>query len=293
MGLTAVGSKGRDSNKCHGLAPAEAAELGHPTHERRGSDEPDAGDRSQNLELFGMLRVRGDCGPDLDRKQRDLPVEVGNGSLGDCVAFLHLTGRQRKIREVVGLYVNPPDHAVILSVDEETQIPAPSRTQKPLPIRSCHPETRSHDNKRNGTTCLMAALNVATGRVVGQMTSRHRSEEFIAFLDHVAKNIEPDTKVHAILDSVSSHNSAQVHDWLKHHPDWSFHFTPTSASCTNAVEGFFSRSAWPIVLASASAIRFDIKLHHASIPTTHGQCTFTRRIITQDLVHPLQKTGPR
>ena len=148
---------------------------------------------------------------------------------------------EAKIRDVVGLYVNPPDHAVILSVDEKTQIQALSCTQKPLPMTSGHPETRSHDYKRNGTTCLMAALDVATGRVVGQMTSRHRSEEFIAFLDHVAKNIEPDTRVHVILDNVSSHKSAQVHEWLKHHPDWSFHFTPTSASWTNAVEGFFSK----------------------------------------------------
>ena len=108
-------------------------------------------------------------------------------------------------------------------------------------MTSGHPETRSHDYKRNGTTCLMAALDVATGRVVGQMTSRHRSEEFIAFLDHVAKCIEPDTKVHVILDNVSSHEWAQVHEWLKNHPDWSFHFTPTSASWTNTVEGFFSK----------------------------------------------------
>ena len=148
---------------------------------------------------------------------------------------------EAKIRDVVGLYVNPPDHAVILPVDEKTRIQALSRTRKPLPMTSGHPETRSHDYERNGTTCLLAALDVTTGRVVGQMTSRHRCEEFIAFLDHVAKTIEPDTRVHVIVDNVSSHKSARVHEWLKHHPDWSFHFTPTSASWTNAVEGFFSK----------------------------------------------------
>ena len=87
----------------------------------------------------------------------------------------------------------------------------------------------------------MAALDGATGKVVGQMTERHRSEEFLAFLDHLAAGIEPGTRVHVILDNVSSHKSAEGHDWLKHQPDWSFHFTPTSASWTNAVEGFFSK----------------------------------------------------
>ena len=145
------------------------------------------------------------------------------------------------IRDVVGLYVNPPDHAVILSVDEKDPDPGAFAYTEALADGVGPSETRSHDYKRNGITCLMATLDVATGRVVGQMTSRHRSEEFIAFLDHAAKSIEPDTKVHVILDNVSSHKSAQVHEWQKHHPDWSFHFTPTSASWTNAVEGFFSK----------------------------------------------------
>ena len=148
---------------------------------------------------------------------------------------------EEKIRDVVGLYVNPPDHAVVLSVDEKTRIQALSRTRKPLPMKPGHPETRTHDYRRNGTTCLMAALDTATGRVVGQMTQRHRSEDFIAFLDHVAEGIEPGTRVHVILDNLSAHKSAEVNEWLKDHPDWSFHFTPAPASWTNAVEGFFAR----------------------------------------------------
>ena len=104
-----------------------------------------------------------------------------------------------------------------------------------------HPETRTHDYKRNGTTCLMAALDVATGKVIGQMVERHRSEEFVAFLDHVDEGIDPGTDVHVILDNVSSHKSATVNEWLKEHANWTFHFTPTSASWTNAVEGFFSK----------------------------------------------------
>ena len=160
-----------------------------------------------------------------------------------------------KVRDVVGLYVDPPDHAVVLSVDEServnatgsseraNQIQALGRTQRPLPMKPGHAETRTHDYRRNGTTCLLAALDTATGKVVGQTVERHRSEEFLAFLDHVAEGIAPGTQVHVILDNVSSHKSAEVHEWLKGRPDWTFHFTPTSASWMNAVEGFFSKLA--------------------------------------------------
>ena len=146
-----------------------------------------------------------------------------------------------KVRDVVGLYVDPPDHAVVISVDEKTQIQALGRTQTPLPMKPGHPGTRTHDYRRNGTTCLMAALDVATGKVTGEMVERHRSEEFLAFLDNVAGGIEPGTPVHVILDNVSSHKSAEVNQWLKQHKNWTFHFTPTSASWMNAVERFFSR----------------------------------------------------
>ncbi len=148
-----------------------------------------------------------------------------------------------KVRDVVGLYVNPPDHAVVISVDEKTRIQALGRTQKPPPMKPGHPEIRTHDDKRNGTTCLMAALDVATGKVTGQMVKRHRSEEFLAFLEFVSEGIEPGTQVHVILDNVSSHKSAEVNEWLKDNANWTFHFTPTSASWMNAVEGFFSKLA--------------------------------------------------
>ena len=158
-----------------------------------------------------------------------------------------------KVRDVVGLYVDPPDHAVVLSVDEServnatgsseraNQIQALGRTQRPLPMKPGHAETRTHDYRRNGTTCLLAALDTATGKVVGRTVERRRSAEFLAFLDHVAEGIAPGTQVHVILDNVSSHKSAEVHEWLKGRPDWTFHFTPTSASWMNAVEGFFSK----------------------------------------------------
>ena len=123
-----------------------------------------------------------------------------------------------KVHDVVGLYVDPPDHAVVLSVDEKTQIQALGRTQRPLPMTPGHAETRTHDTRRNGTTCRLAALDTATGKVVGQTVERHRSAEFLAFLDHVAGGIAPGTPVHVILDNVSSHRSAAVHAWLKGRP---------------------------------------------------------------------------
>ena len=148
-----------------------------------------------------------------------------------------------KVKDVVGLYMNPPDHAVVLSVDEKPQIQALGRTQKSLPMKPGHAKTITHDYKRNGHTCLLAALDVATGKVIGKTSERHRSKDFLAFLDHVDEQISPGTQVHVILDNVSSHKSAEVHKWLKDHPDWTFHFTPTSASWMNAVEGFFSKLA--------------------------------------------------
>ena len=148
-----------------------------------------------------------------------------------------------KVRDVVGLYSNPPDHAIVLSIDEKPGIQAIGRTQTPLPMNPGQPATRTHDYKRNGTTCLLAALDIATGKVTGRMVDRHRSREFLSFLDQVAEGIKPGTPVHVVLDNVSSHKSAEVHQWLKDKDNWTFHFTPTSASWMNAVEGFFSKLA--------------------------------------------------
>ncbi len=153
-------------------------------------------------------------------------------------------GFELKVRDVVGLHDNPPDHAVVISADEKTRIQALGRTQVPLPMRPGHPEICTQDDKRNGTTCLMAALDVATGKVTGRMVARHRSEEFLAFLEFVSEGIEPGTPVHVILDNVSPHKSAEANEWLKDNANWTFHFTPTSASSMNAVESFFSTLAW-------------------------------------------------
>jgi transposase len=145
-----------------------------------------------------------------------------------------------RVHDVVGLYVNPPEHAAVLSIDEKSQIQALGRTQNPLPMKAGQPETRTHDYKRNGTTTLFAALNILDGTVIGQHYQKHRQDEFISFLDHTAAQF-PDREVHAILDNYSTHKTANVHQWLADHPNWTFHFIPTSSSWLNAVEGFFAK----------------------------------------------------
>ncbi|MCY3879379.1 MAG: IS630 family transposase [Rhodobacteraceae bacterium] len=144
-----------------------------------------------------------------------------------------------KVGDVVGLYVDPPDHAVILSVDEKPQIQPLGRTQKSLPMKPGHAGTKTHDHKRNGTACLLTALDAATCKAIHQTARRQRSAEFLAFLDHVAEGIETGRPAHVILDNISPHKLTEIREWLRDRPDWQFHFTPTSASWMNAVEGFF------------------------------------------------------
>ena len=146
-----------------------------------------------------------------------------------------------KLRDVVGLYVDPPAHAVVLSVDEKSQIQALARTQAPLPMKAGRPTTRTHDYVRHGTTTLFAALNVLEGSVIGRCMQRHRHQEFIRFLNTVEAAVPAGKVVHAILDNYAVHKHPKVRAWLERHPRWTFHFTPTSASWLNAVEGFFAK----------------------------------------------------
>jgi transposase len=145
-----------------------------------------------------------------------------------------------KVRDVVGLYLNPPDRALVLCVDEKPQIQAVESTTPVLPMRPGQLERRSHDYRRHGTTDLFAALNVKTGSVIGACKGQHRSEEFRAFLDQVESSVPADLDVHLVLDNASSHKTRLVHDWLVKRPRWHLHFTPTSASWLNLVEGWFS-----------------------------------------------------
>jgi transposase len=146
-----------------------------------------------------------------------------------------------KLKDVVGLYVDPPAHAVVLSVDEKSQIQALDRTQPGLPMKKGRAGTMTHDYKRNGTTTLFAALNVLEGTVIGRCMQRHRHQEFIRFLNAVEAQVPVGKVVHLILDNYATHKHPKVMAWLARHPRFVFHFTPTSASWLNAVEGFFAK----------------------------------------------------
>jgi len=146
-----------------------------------------------------------------------------------------------KVRDIVGLYVDPPAHAVVLSVDEKSQIQALDRTQPGLPLKKGRAGTLTHDYKRHGTTTLFAALDVLEGKVIGRCMQRHRHQEFIRFLNAVEAQVPAGKAVHAILDNYAVHKHPKVRAWLGRHPRWTFHFTPTSASWLNAVEGLFAK----------------------------------------------------
>ena len=146
-----------------------------------------------------------------------------------------------KVRDIVGLYVDPPAHAVVLSVDEKSQIQALDRTQPGLPLKKGRCGTMTHDYKRNGTTTLFAALNVLEGGVIGRCMQRHRHQEFIRFLNAIEAEVPAGKLVHVILDNYAAHKHPNVLKWLARHPRFTFHFTPTSASWINAVEGFFAK----------------------------------------------------
>ena len=146
-----------------------------------------------------------------------------------------------KLRDIVGLYVDPPAHAVVLSIDEKSQIQALDRTQPGLPMKKGRCGTMTHDYNRHGTTTLFAALNVLDGKVIGRCMQRHRHQEFIRFLNAIEAAVPAGKLVHAIVDNYATHKHPKVRAWLARHPRWTFHFTPTSASWLNAVEGFFAK----------------------------------------------------
>jgi transposase len=143
-----------------------------------------------------------------------------------------------KVKDVVGLYLNPPENAVVLSVDEKTSIQALERTQLPLPLRSGRARRHTHDYKRHGVVDLYAALEVATGKVTHRLSGSHKAVDFIGFMNRVVRAY-PEQELHVILDNSSSHATEEVMTWLIEHPLVYFHFTPTSASWLNQVEGFF------------------------------------------------------
>ena len=149
-------------------------------------------------------------------------------------AFVH------KLRDVVGLYLDPPKRAVVFSVDEKSQIQALNRTQPGLPMKKGRAGTMTHDYERHGTTTLFAALDVVSGHIHHDCMPRHRSVDFLRFMTDLEATVEPGLSIHVILDNYGTHKTAEVERWLKRHPRVHFHFTPTSASWLNLVERFFS-----------------------------------------------------
>lgn len=145
-----------------------------------------------------------------------------------------------KVRDIVGLYLAPPDRAVVLCLDEKSQIQALDRTQPLLPMRPGQVERRTHDYKRHGTLSLFAALDVAAGKVVGRCFQRHRAGEFRKFLDTVEASVPTDLEVHLVMDNLGTHKTPLIRRWLAKRPHWHVHFTPTSASWINQVERFFA-----------------------------------------------------
>lgn len=145
-----------------------------------------------------------------------------------------------KVHDIVGLYLNPPDAAVVICVDEKTQVQALDRSAPILPMLPGVPERQTHDYVRHGTTNLYAALNVASGQVMTQMTARHRAEEFRAFLNLIDKQVPEHLGVHVVLDNVSTHKTPSIQRWLQRHPRFVFHFTPTYSSWLNLVERWFA-----------------------------------------------------
>jgi putative transposase len=146
-----------------------------------------------------------------------------------------------KVRDIVGLYLDPPEHAVVLCVDEKTQIQALERSQPMLPLGLGYVEGVTHDYKRHGTTTLFAALDVATGQVLGQCKPRHRHQEFLQFLRHIDANVPDDLAVHVIVDNYSTHKHTKTKQWLAAHPRFQMHYTPTYASWLNQVEIWFNQ----------------------------------------------------
>jgi len=145
-----------------------------------------------------------------------------------------------KVRDVVGLYLNPPEGALVLCVDEKTQVQALDRTAPILPLRPGLPERQTHDYRRNGTTNLYAALDVASGQVIADMTERHRAQEFRHFLNLINRSVPEDLDVHVVVDNYAAHKTPEIHRWLLRHPRFTLHFTPTYSSWMNLVERWFA-----------------------------------------------------
>src|SRR5579863_5618181 len=205
----------------------------------------------------------------------------------------------RKVRDIVGLYMNPPDKAIVLSVDEKSQIQALDRTQPIFPLRPGLPARQTHDHERHGTTTLFAALNVLEGTVIGECQSRHRHQEFLQFLDRIDQSVETGLAIHLILDNYGTHKHPEVKKWLAARPRYHVHFTPTSSSWLNQIERWFAeitrkrirRGTFQSVRDLTKAIRDYIRLYNRNARPFQWVATASRIIRKVNKYRVISDTG--
>lgn len=227
-GVGGLATRPKAGRKDHAVPAATAARV----VELAMSPPPAGRSRWTTRLLAKEVDLTSGCVSDLLRRHGLKPHLVRTYKVSRDPAFA------AKVRDVVGLYLNPPEHAVVLSVDEKTSIQALERTQRPLPLRSGRATRHTHDYKRHGVVDLYAALEVATGQVTHRLSATHTAADFLAFMRKVVRRY-PGQELHVILDNSSSHGTPEVQAWLGQHPQVQFHYTPTSASWLNQVEGFF------------------------------------------------------
>jgi transposase len=196
---------------------------------------------------------------------------------------------EEKVTEIVGLYLDPPERAVVLCVDEKSQIQALDRTQPGLPLKKGRAATMTHDYKRHGTTTLFAALDVKSGLVIGDCMPRHRAREFLTFLRRIDRAVRKPRDIHLVLDNYATHKTPEVQAWLEKHPRFKLHFTPTSASWMNLVERFFAEiTAKRIRRGSYSSVDdlegaiYDYLLQHNAKPKPFVWSKTAKDIITRE-----------
>jgi len=226
--VAALATRPKTGRKDHAVAAATVQRV----VELAMSPPPAGRSRWTTRLLATEVRLTSGCVSDVLRRNGLKPHHVRTYKVSRDPEFA------AKVRDVVGLYLDPPEHAAVLSVDEKTSIQALERTQRPLPLRSGRATRHTHDYKRHGVVDLYAALEVATGDVTHRLSARHTAADFLAFMEKVVRAY-PGRELHVILDNSSSHRTPAVRGWLAAHPRVHFHYTPTSASWLNQVEGFF------------------------------------------------------
>ena len=227
-GIAGLATRPKAGRKDHAVPAATVARL----VDLAMSPPPAGRSRWTTRLLAKAVGLTAGCVSDVLRRHDLKPHRVRTYKVSRDPAFA------AKVRDVVGLYLHPPEHAVVLSLDEKTSIQALARTQPPLPLRSGRATRHTHDYKRHGVVDLYAALEVATGQVTPRVTATHTAADFLSFMRQVVRAY-PRRELHVILDNSSSHSTPGVRAWLARHPRVHFHYTPTSASWLNQVEGFF------------------------------------------------------